>query len=87
VTVLFADVTNFTAMSEKLDPEEIHQVMDGCFRILMEEIHKYEGTINQFTGDGAMALLEHLWLMRTMLKEPVMLLCLFKTPWLITVKN
>jgi len=30
--------------------------MDGCFRILMEEIHKYEGTINQFTGDGVMAL-------------------------------
>jgi class 3 adenylate cyclase len=30
--------------------------MDGCFRILMDEIHKYEGTINQFTGDGVMAL-------------------------------
>jgi class 3 adenylate cyclase len=43
-------------MSEKLDPEEIHQIMDGCFKILMDEIHKYEGTINQFTGDGVMAL-------------------------------
>jgi class 3 adenylate cyclase/tetratricopeptide (TPR) repeat protein/ribosomal protein L40E len=56
VTVLFADVANYTAMSEKLDPEEVHQIMDGCFRILMDEIHKYEGTINQFTGDGVMAL-------------------------------
>jgi class 3 adenylate cyclase len=56
VTVLFADVANFTAMSEKLDPEEVHQVMDGCFKILMDEIHRYEGTINQFTGDGVMAL-------------------------------
>ncbi len=56
VTVLFADVANFTAMSEKLDPEEVHQIMDGCFRILMDEIHGYEGTINQFTGDGVMAL-------------------------------
>jgi class 3 adenylate cyclase/tetratricopeptide (TPR) repeat protein len=56
VTVLFADVANFTAMSEKLDPEEVHQIMDGCFRILMDEIHKHEGTINQFTGDGVMAL-------------------------------
>ena len=56
VTVLFADVANFTAMSEELDPEEVHQIMDGCFRILMDEIHKYEGTINQFTGDGVMAL-------------------------------
>jgi class 3 adenylate cyclase/tetratricopeptide (TPR) repeat protein len=56
VTVLFADVANFTSMSEKLDPEEVHQIMDGCFKILMDEIHKYEGTINQFTGDGVMAL-------------------------------
>jgi class 3 adenylate cyclase/tetratricopeptide (TPR) repeat protein len=56
VTVLFADVANYTSMSEKLDPEEVHQIMDGCFRISMDEIHKYEGTINQFTGDGVMAL-------------------------------
>jgi class 3 adenylate cyclase/tetratricopeptide (TPR) repeat protein len=56
VTVLFADVSDFTGLSEKLDPEEVHQIMDGCFHILMEEIHRYEGTINQFTGDGVMAL-------------------------------
>ena len=37
VTVLFADVANYTSMSEKLDPEEIHQIMDGCFKILMAE--------------------------------------------------
>jgi predicted ATPase/class 3 adenylate cyclase len=56
VTVLFADVASYTAMAEKLDPEEVHQIMDGCFKILMREIHKYEGTINQFTGDGIMAI-------------------------------
>jgi class 3 adenylate cyclase/tetratricopeptide (TPR) repeat protein len=56
VTVFFCDVTGFTSLSEKLDPEAVHQIMDGCFKILMDEIHKYEGTINQFTGDGAMAL-------------------------------
>ena len=56
VTVLFADVANYTSIAEKLDPEEIHQIMDGCFKILMDEIHRYEGTINQFTGDGVMAL-------------------------------
>ena len=56
VTVLFADVANFTSLSEKLDPEEIHEIMDGCFKILMDEIHRFEGTINQFTGDGVMAL-------------------------------
>ncbi len=56
VTVLFADVADYTFIAEKLDPEEVHQIMDGCFKILMDEIHKYEGTINQFTGDGIMAL-------------------------------
>jgi class 3 adenylate cyclase/tetratricopeptide (TPR) repeat protein len=56
VTVFFADVANFTALSEKLDPEEVHELMDGTFKILMENIHQFEGTINQFTGDGVMAL-------------------------------
>ena len=56
VTVLFADVANYTSIAEKLDPEEIHQIMDECFKILMNAIHKYEGTVNQFTGDGIMAL-------------------------------
>jgi class 3 adenylate cyclase/tetratricopeptide (TPR) repeat protein len=56
VTVLFADVAGYTAMSEKLDPEDVHQIMDGCFSILMDAIHHHEGTINQFTGDGVMAL-------------------------------
>ena len=49
-------MANYTSISEKLDPEEVHQIMDGCFKILMDEIHRYEGTINQFTGDGVMAL-------------------------------
>jgi class 3 adenylate cyclase len=56
VTVLFADVANYTYMSEKLDPESVHQIMDGAFKILMDEIHGHKGTINQFTGDGVMAL-------------------------------
>jgi class 3 adenylate cyclase len=56
VTVMFADVVNYTSHSEKLDPEEIHHIMNGFFRILMDEIHKRMGTINQFMGDGVMAL-------------------------------
>jgi len=56
VTVLFADVANFTNISEKVDPEDVHRLMDGCFRILLNIIHSFEGTINQFTGDGVMAL-------------------------------
>lgn len=56
VTVFFADVADYMPISEQLDLEEIHQIMDGCFKILTREIHKYGGTINQFTGDGVMAL-------------------------------
>jgi class 3 adenylate cyclase/tetratricopeptide (TPR) repeat protein len=56
VTVFFADVANYTSMFEKLDPEEVHQIVDGCFKILMDETHKYEGTITQFTEDGVIAL-------------------------------
>ena len=56
VTVFFADVADYMPISEQLDLEEIHQIMDGCFKIMSYEIHKYGGTINQFTGDGVMAL-------------------------------
>ena len=56
VTILSADVVQSTSISEKLDPEDVHSIMDGCFKILMEEIHRYEGTVNQFLGDGIMAI-------------------------------
>jgi class 3 adenylate cyclase/tetratricopeptide (TPR) repeat protein len=56
VTVLFTDVSGFTAMSSRLDPEEVHDIMDRCFEIFLGAVHRYEGTINQFLGDGVMAL-------------------------------
>jgi len=56
VTVLFADVPGFMAVSEKLDPEEVHVIMDAAFEVILNEVHRYEGTINQFLGDGVMAL-------------------------------
>ncbi len=56
VSVFFADVTGFTTLSETLDPEDVHDIMDGCFEILGQEIHGAGGTINQYTGDGVMAL-------------------------------
>jgi hypothetical protein len=51
VTVLFADLANYTAMAEKLDPEIVHQIMDGCFQILMREIH-YRPTRAMALGCG-----------------------------------
>src|SRR5712664_1512845 len=56
VTVMFSDVSGFTAMSEHLDPEEVHSIMDRAFEVILNEVHRYEGTINQFLGDGVMAL-------------------------------
>jgi len=56
VTVLFADVAGFTQLSEKLDPEEVHDLIRPALDIMADEIHAYEGTVSQFTGDGLMAL-------------------------------
>jgi class 3 adenylate cyclase/tetratricopeptide (TPR) repeat protein len=56
VTVLFADVSGFTAISEQLDPEDVHALINRAFELMLVEIHRYEGTVNQFLGDGLMAL-------------------------------
>jgi class 3 adenylate cyclase len=56
VTVLFADVKGSMDLAEQVDPEEWHKIMDRFFAILSEGVHRFEGTINQFTGDGIMAL-------------------------------
>jgi class 3 adenylate cyclase len=56
VTVLFADVAGFTTLAEQLDPEVVHEIINRCFECLTTEVHRFEGTINQYTGDGVMAL-------------------------------
>src|SRR6059036_3003622 len=56
VTVLFADVKGSMDLAEHLDPEEWHAVMDRFFQLLAEGVHRFEGTVNQYTGDGIMAL-------------------------------
>jgi hypothetical protein len=56
VTVMFGDLANYTALSEKLDPEEVHRIIQSCFGLVAAEIHRFEGTINQYGGDGFMAL-------------------------------
>jgi len=56
VTVLFVDVQGSTELAGALDPEEFHAVLDGAFQIMLDAVHRWEGTVNQFTGDGIMAL-------------------------------
>src|SRR3989441_7876600 len=43
-------------LAERVDPEDWHRIMDGFFAVLAHGIHRFEGTINQYTGDGIMAL-------------------------------
>src|SRR5262249_14751286 len=56
VTVLFVDVSGFTSLAARLDPEDVHTLMTRAFEIMLAEVHRYEGTVNQFLGDGIMAL-------------------------------
>ena len=56
VTVMFADVAGFTNLARQLDPEVVHDFINHCFALITEEVHRFEGTINQYTGDGVMAL-------------------------------
>ena len=56
VTVLFVDVSGFTSIASSLDPEEVHALMTRAFELMLAEVHRYEGTVNQFLGDGIMAL-------------------------------
>ena len=56
MTVLFGDIAEFTAISERLDPEDLGQIVRRAFELITAEIHRFEGSINQYGGDGLMAL-------------------------------
>jgi predicted ATPase/class 3 adenylate cyclase len=56
VTVMFADVSGFTAMSEAMDPEAVRDVMNACFECLVPVVERYGGTVDKFIGDEIMAL-------------------------------
>jgi ribosomal protein L40E len=56
VTVLFADLEGFTPLVEKIGPEEAYSIMDDVYEILIHKVHDYEGTVNEMTGDGVVAL-------------------------------
>ncbi len=56
VTVMFCDMEGFTGLVEKLGPEEAYGIMDQVYEILIHRVHDYEGTVNEMTGDGIMAL-------------------------------
>jgi class 3 adenylate cyclase len=56
VTVLFCDIANSTALAERIGAEAMHTLLSRFFELALGELHRYECTINQFGGDGFMAL-------------------------------
>jgi class 3 adenylate cyclase len=56
VSVLFCDLANSTALAARLGPEAMHGLLNRFFALALDTVHRYEGTINQFLGDGFMAL-------------------------------
>lgn len=56
VTVMFCDMKGFTPIVETLGPEKAYFIMDEIYEILIHKVHDYDGTVNEMTGDGIMAL-------------------------------
>ena len=56
VTVVFADVSGFTALGERLDPEDVRTFQNDLFKLLAETIEQYGGFVEKFVGDAVMAV-------------------------------
>lgn len=56
VTVLFCDLAGSTAIAERLDPEDYHDLLEAYLEVTFREIYRFEGIVNQLAGDGLMAL-------------------------------
>src|SRR5437762_2383764 len=56
VTVLFADLKGSMELLADRDPEDARRILDPVLELMMEAVHRYEGTVNQVMGDGVMAL-------------------------------
>jgi class 3 adenylate cyclase/tetratricopeptide (TPR) repeat protein len=56
VTVLFCDLVGSTALAERLDPEEFHDLLETYLGVAFPEVYRFEGVVNQLAGDGLMAI-------------------------------
>jgi len=56
VSVLFCDLVDSSRFAATLEPETMHEIMNRVLRLMAEAVHRYDGTVNQFLGDGLMAL-------------------------------
>lgn len=56
VSVLFADIKDYTALSEQLDPEQVEELVGGLFREFADVIARHGGYVDKFMGDSVLAL-------------------------------
>lgn len=56
VTVMFCDMAGFTSLSATIGAEAAYALMDRVYEILIRTVYRYEGTVNELTGDGILAL-------------------------------
>src|SRR4051812_23486887 len=56
VTVLFADISGYTAMAERMDAELVKSMVDRCLRRLGGEVERFGGTVDKYIGDNVMAI-------------------------------
>jgi len=56
VTVLFSDLSGYTSMTEKLDPEEVKEIMSQVFGAITSIVKKYDGSIEKFVDDAVVAV-------------------------------
>ncbi len=56
VCILFSDIRDFTTLSERMSPELVTSVLQRYFDRMVHAVHRYEGTVDKFIGDGMMVL-------------------------------
>ena len=56
MTVLFADIVGYTALTERLDPEQVKRMIDGAFEALQADINAFGGRVDKILGDGILAM-------------------------------
>lgn len=56
VTILFADISGSTALAERLDGEDLYEILQETIQVLANNVYKYEGVVDKIIGDGLMAL-------------------------------
>jgi adenylate cyclase len=56
VTIMMSDLRGFTAITERLDPEQVVSMLNTYFEVMVELVHQYNGTINEITGDSLLVI-------------------------------